>query len=164
MRVIVPASEISWPLRCAACLGTATTTATTSCQISTGVPLPGIVVYKKREAAVAYPVCSRHRLSANLFGLLSRRSLFNLGLGLICTLCAVAFVFLLLADSNNSDTRESLPILFVPAAAYWAIFFIARRLTPVKLCDIRPSGATFFFSNPEYGRAFRAQNQRAESA
>ena len=163
MKVTVSSQDLAWPKQCAACGGPASTSAKARCTVTTGSALPGVFVYwKKRIVTVAYPICKNHAGSAAVFGRISRRSLFNLGLGYLSVMWLLMLLgYVLLSLSENEPERlRAIPVLaWAPPLAYWIVFFVAKRFTPVKLTDVTPEHATFRFSNGEYAKAFQSINR-----
>jgi hypothetical protein len=162
MKVTVSGASLTWPQKCAACGDEATASATAKCNVGKGViPLPGFVLVRSNVFAVSYPVCSRHRLAAAIFGRMSQRNMLNLGLGVLSVVLLLGFfggVYRQLAGVPEKEDSMPLIYWFVLPAIYWLLFYVARKFTPVKVTDFKERSVSFVFSNEQYGEEFKKKN------
>jgi hypothetical protein len=162
MKITVKNSVPVWPQQCAACGDEPTSTATAKCIVGKGViPLPGFLLVRSNVLELQYPVCNRHKLSAAIFGRLSQRNLFNLGLGVVAVIFALAFVVGLyrhIAGLPERETMMSPASAGLLAAAYWIVFYLAKKHTPVKVADFKGDSVRLEFSNEQYAAEFKNSN------
>jgi hypothetical protein len=111
--------------------------------------------------AVEYPVCSKHRLSAAIFGKLSQRNQLNLALGVLSVVFLLGFagrIYRLIAGLPEKEDAMPLVYLTLLPAAYWTIFYFAKKHTPVKVADFKEGSVCFEFSSEQYGEEFKSKN------
>ena len=167
-KFVIKNAAFYWPNKCAVCSGPPDAHATARCSILSDVSY--YVIYaqtKHRVFAVDYPVCTRHRGIADTTGILSKKSLFNLGISVIWAF--VAFMLSLkygflaydcFMKGNFFDGLEELFILLVIVGIGPLIFFIIRFFTPVKIHSVTDRGITLSITNNDYARDFERLNKQ----
>lgn len=166
-KFLIKNAAFCWPNKCAVCSGPPDTHATVRCSILTDVSYYVLFAQTKhRVFTVDYPVCAKHREIANIAGILSKRSLFNLGISVIWAFIAfmlsVKYAFLAydcLMQGKYLEGLGELFILLVIVGIGPLIFFIIRFFTPVKIHSVTDRGITLSITNNDYAREFERLNK-----
>lgn len=163
-RVTVPTRSVRWPDRCPVCGGAANESMlikTTRSKIP--VPLPGVIILRSGVASIRHPICARHQRRAVVASRLSRRSLFNLLLGVVSVFCVLMLVAGVAAILSPTPGAAPPPFAWVASVAvfpavFWALFFWSKAHTPVKFEDADENKMRFLFQDNDYARDFRSNN------
>jgi len=158
---------ISWPAKCIVCGDINTTTAHTKCSMVTRASYR--VIYwgwTSRTISIIYPICWKHKVLCFLPSLLSRRSLFNIGVGFV--LFVIIFVLLLwLIIPLVMFFLEGIPLEYDITALYIlclimaviSAFIVVKVWTPVKLYGADNESITLSINNETYANEFEALNK-----
>lgn len=154
---------IRWPNKCTVCGEAATCYGTARCAVVTKLAYRIIYwSYTSRILSIQYPLCLKHRALRFLPSLLSRRNLFNLGLGfLVCFFFAFGALMPALAwlldGAPIHDPRLVLTWTLLFAAGL-GVFFLSKHLTPVRINSVNDQALVISIANPRYASEFEVAN------
>jgi hypothetical protein len=155
-------SEPVWPTKCAACGAAPAAMARATCSVvQAALPIGVITAWSTLRTEIEYPVCQRHRWTSMIAGRFSRRSLFNLGIGVMTVFSCFAVITHVVrrARGLQATMDPGTVSLFLGIACTGIVmFFVGRRFTPVRLLDVSEQTITLWFQNEEYAQEFREAN------
>jgi tetratricopeptide (TPR) repeat protein len=163
LRIIKVRSISDWPAKCAACGATSTDYVIASCHLSPGVvPVLGMGADTESQIGyVIYPVCRFHRFISRIGDICSRKTLFNLGIFLITSICvaiAAVWAFNRVVRGIPIEDAETFRLVSGIALLGVAGFLFGRWFTPVRLVAISATSITLAFRNEAYAREFEELN------
>lgn len=159
-----PGDGIRWPQECAVCGAPASGEVRASCSVARNLKYMAIVLeWTRHSVSLTYPVCSRHYIFASLMGLITRRSLINLGLGVLIAsylvLVGLVPLALLIVDGTSPKNATQTIVAALIAAPTLALFIWTQRHVPVKLEDVTNERLRLRIARQAYAAAFLRLNQ-----
>ena len=162
-------NRIFWPAKCVVCSSPSTTTLRARCSMVTSASYAILYwSWRSKRLSVGYPICIKHKILCFLPSRLSERNLFNTGVSLILLIAVFVLSIWLLApiilfffDGSTVHYDQTAFYYMGLIAAIVTVFFLVRKLTPVKLHGADDQSISLSISNENYATEFKTMNQKA---
>ena len=158
---------ILWPKACAECGAPASAQVISRCSVVTKVGYFVVFVRTTHlKAALSYPVCGRHSLTARIASWLSSRNLITLTVGALWVLSAYGTIAALyrVIIRNDASSLGSLSLCGAVFTIGLGAVLLIHRYTPVRLVGATPDNFTIAIRRSEYADEFVKLNVHSKVA